>query len=181
MTLIGARLPDALFDAVHNPNVAATYTRRCHTCQTLWTTVEVPFKSHRTTVKANCCLFHPNIRGFVTNLIPPREAAQGKKYAHVLLSALMVGGVYRRRECALNYNLKGGLKEKLRVPQCVDAEGVPTRWSTIEVDPVGRVVDDVTRCPRCRAYGVIQRGGGKRIRPLGRRKKVKIDPGEAVF
>ena len=160
MSLIGERLPDPYYErVVHKVVTTHVRNRQCVTCSYQFPTVEIPLAWDWDGEDPIFCPKHPKIRSTVVTEATMDQARQGRYSSGGLLRVITFGGVYRRRECSLNFGKREGDRrsKKLPEPGCV-VKGKPTRWTTAELASTGMIVADVTRCPRCGGKSHVQRG-----------------------
>lgn len=158
MTVLGSRLPEPYFTWVVKARQSWRRLRRCGTCGDVHATVEVPIAIQKWPQEssAECCPKHTHTKGVIcAGGISPSEAVRTNRIGQGVLLAMSMGGVYRRRACGLNYipglGTEGRKAMRLNptgIP-CRDANGKPTRWSTVELDSSGVVQKDVSLCSRC--------------------------------
>lgn len=138
MPQIGVRLPDYLFEKVHDRRRAVHHTRKCPGCGYKWPTVEVSLVNAWEGGKFNCCQIHTKKVGKAYMNISVSAAKTGKYFSKGLLKIVGWGGYYRRRECPAIVAFDGSEKRACKA-----------RWTTAEIPADGVICEDVQKCPRC--------------------------------
>lgn len=160
MGLIGERLPDPYYEqVVHKAATTHVRNRKCLTCGHQFPTVEIPLAWKWAGSNPVFCPRHQSQKSVVTLEITIGMAKRGTFSSGGLLRVVTFGGVYRRRECGLNYERREGMDRRRpkAEPECL-TDGKPTRWTTAELPSTGIINADVTRCPRCGNKSRAMRG-----------------------
>lgn len=137
MIELGTRLPEILFNKVHDNFRRVLHTRTCQVCNYKWPTVEVVLVNDWKGEKFDCCVVHNTIGKAITH-IGITQALTGKMYSFGLHKVTELGGYYRRREC----------RTKVRTDE-VGLVECGARWTTAEFLAEGIVCEDVQKCAKC--------------------------------
>jgi hypothetical protein len=133
--LVGQKINDGYYKKLRTGQ-AVIRTRRCKNCRFEWITAEIPLYQAWRGHKADCCPEHNRTLSEVRKYINKDGAfANPGCLVSGVVNAISMGGIYRRRRC--------------RKLDCKTEDGKRTMWSTAEVLADGRIVEDISICPRC--------------------------------
>lgn len=151
-------------------SIATPVERTCRDCGWQWLNVEIPMANVWTGLFASMCPLHLRWASSKARVTPQRMVKY-KEMTSAFLLCVSVGASYCRRECRYchycpherkRHNDLGCMVRDCRCrcyKPCEQPDGRPTRWTVMEVDAGGRVMENVTKCPRCGGMG---RASGKR-------------------
>lgn len=137
-TTLGARLPDDLFEKVHDERYRVLHTRMCVQCGNKWPTTEVALLKTWEGDKFDRCMIHTKQLSRAVVHIGITQAKRGKVYSFALQKICSLGGYYRRRQCLA----------KIKVGD-MGLEDCKARWTTGEFLSDGIVCEDVQLCAKC--------------------------------
>lgn len=148
---IGDRIPDPYYGWVLRRGISRCVFRKCKstTCRFEWTNFEVPiFRHWDTSRRSDRCPEDVQHKTRVVYGWTPGIMSAKNDLSHGPQLALVLGAVYRRREC----QAEGCETDK---PMVRGRKSKQNRWSTMELDPSGVVRADVTLCSRCGDHSTV--------------------------